>query len=70
MQQGRQIMETENDSSENGKKVLTSIHEMYTLSTTPTELTEADKVIVRHFLNALAEIALAVASRKDKKVKQ
>ena len=57
-------MELIKNSPDNGEKVLTSIHEMYTLSTTPAELTEADGYIVKHFLQTLAEIALAVASRK------
>ena len=51
---------------------LTRIRSPYTLSTTPTEHGEADEIIVKHFLQTLAEIALAVASRKggDKGVKQ
>jgi hypothetical protein len=39
---------------------------MYTLSTTPAEANEADAIMVKHFLQTLAEIALAVASRKSK----
>lgn len=57
-------MEPIKNSPDNGEKVLTSIHEMYTLSSTPAELTEAEAYIVKHFLQTLAEIALAVASRK------
>ena len=51
---------------------LTRIRNPYTLSTTPAEPGEADEIIVKHFLQTLAEIALAVASRKggDKGVKQ
>jgi hypothetical protein len=50
--------------------VLTRIRNPYTLSTTPAEPGEADEIIVKHFLQTLAEIALAVASRKGKEVKQ
>ena len=65
---------TEND--EIRKKVnkysdpLTCIRNAYTLSTTPKPGNEADDVIVGYFLHTLAEIALAVASRKavDKEV--
>jgi hypothetical protein len=49
---------------------LTRIRNPYTLSTTPAESSEADEIIVKHFLQTLAEIALAVASRKGKGVKQ
>jgi hypothetical protein len=33
---------------------------------TPEEFSEADKVMVWEFLNTLAEVAVAVASRKNK----
>ena len=51
---------------------LTRIRNPYTLSTTPAEPDEADQIIVRRFLQTLAEIAMAVASRKgwDKGAKQ
>ena len=49
---------------------LTRIRNPYTLSPTPAEPSEADEIIVKHFLQTLAEIALAVASRKGKGVKQ
>ena len=45
---------------------LTRIRNPYTLSTTPAEANEADAIMVKHFLRTLAEIALAVASRKNK----
>ena len=48
---------------------LTRIRNPYTLSTTPAESSEADEIIVKHFLQTLAEVALAVASRKGKGVK-
>ena len=49
---------------------LTRIRNPYTLSPTPAESSEADEIIVKHSLQTLAEIALAVASRKGKGVKQ
>ena len=48
---------------------LTHIRNPYTLSPTPAESSEADEIIVKHFLQTLAEVALAVASRKGKGVK-
>jgi hypothetical protein len=45
---------------------LTRIRNPYTLSPTPAEPGEDDEIIVKHFLQTLAEIALAVASRKGK----
>ena len=52
--------------SENSEpKALTSIHGTYTLAATnEPETSEVDKVIVRHFIETLAEIAISVASRK------
>ena len=49
---------------------LTRIRNPYTLSPTLAESSEADEIIVKHFLQTLAETALAVASRKGKGVKQ
>ncbi len=49
---------------------LTRIRNPYTLSTTLAESSEADEIIVKPFLQTLAETALAVASRKGKGVKQ
>ena len=49
---------------------LTRIRNPYTLSPTPAEHGEAEDLVVKHFLQTLAEIALAVASRKGKGVKQ
>ena len=48
---------------------LTRIRNPYTLSPTQAESSEADDLVVKHFLQTLAEIALAVASRKGKEVK-
>jgi hypothetical protein len=49
---------------------LTRIRNPYTLSPTPKEHGEAEDLVVKHFLQTLAEIALAVASRQGKGVKQ
>jgi hypothetical protein len=49
---------------------LTRIRNPYTLSPTPAEHGEAEDLVVKHFLQTLAEVALAVASRKGKEVKQ
>ena len=59
-------MEPENNSPNNRKKVLTSIHGMYTLSNTEECYNEVDRLAVKNFLNTLAEIAMAIASRKSK----
>ena len=53
------------DTQEKDQKALTSIHDMYTLTTTE-NANEVDEVTVKQFLNTLAEVALAVASRKVK----
>ena len=64
-------MEPENNSLNDGKTVLISIHGMYTLTNTPAEVNEADEITVKHFMQTLAEIALAVASRdKNNEEKQ
>ena len=49
---------------------LTRIRDTYTLAYTPECSNESDEVMVEYFLQTLAEIALAVASRKNKEVKQ
>ena len=59
-------MEPVNNSLEDQKKVLTSIHGMYTLSNTREEIADLDAQTVKNFLNTLAVIALAIASRKAK----
>ena len=55
------------DKSENHEeKALTCIRPAYTLSDTPEpESTETESLIVKNFLNTLAEIALSIASRKN-----
>ncbi|MGD0511243.1 MAG: hypothetical protein ABSA33_05380 [Candidatus Micrarchaeaceae archaeon] len=59
-------MKPKNKSPDYWEKVLTSIHGTYTLSNTEERFNEVDKLTVKHFLNTLAEIALAIASRKSK----
>jgi len=49
---------------------LTSIHGMYTLPYTQECSSEVDMLTAKNFLNTLAEIALAIASRKDQEVKR
>ena len=63
-------MKPENNSPDNGEKVLTSIHGTYTLSNTEECFNEVDRLAVKQFLNTLAEIALAIASRKDNEAKR
>jgi len=62
-------METGNDSPENEKKVLTSIHGAYTLSNTREDDNELEKLMVANFLDYLAEVALAVAARRGGQLK-
>ena len=49
---------------ENGPERLTCIRDAYTLASTPEQGSETDKLMINNFLTTLAEIALAVASRK------
>jgi hypothetical protein len=60
-------MELINNSLDDQKKALTSIHATYTLSNTREEIADLDEQTVKNFLNTLAEIALAIASRKIKR---
>jgi hypothetical protein len=60
-------MEPVNNSLEDQKKALTSIHGTYTLSNTREGFIELNEQTVKIFLNTLAEIALAIASRKIKR---
>lgn len=57
------IPEGPEDSRQNA---LTSIRDTYTLAATPENANELDEIIVRHFLNILAEVAMTIASRKTK----
>lgn len=59
------MMEPENKSSLNLEEVLTSIRNMYTLSTIPDQNAgEAEKIMIENFLQTLSEVALTIASRK------
>ena len=60
-------MEPVNNSIEDQEKALTSIHGTYTLSNTREVVSELDEQTEKNFLNTLAEIALAIASRKIKR---
>ena len=60
-------MKVDKDKSENQEeKALTCIHPAYTLFDTPEpDSNETESLIVKNFLNTLAEIALSIASRKN-----
>ena len=60
-------MKPENKLSNDEQMALTSIHETYTLSNTREEIADLNEQTVKNFLNTLAEIALAIASRKIKR---
>ena len=49
---------------DNRQNALTSIHSAYTLATTHGNANELDEIAVKAFLEALAEVAMAVASRE------
>ena len=59
-------MEPLNKSVGNDKKALTRIRATYTLSPTQEGINKSDEVTVHNFLNALAEVALSVAQRKER----
>ncbi len=52
------------DDKKISKKYLTRIPDMYTLSPTQNE-SEADRILIKNFLDTLAEVALSIASRED-----
>ncbi len=55
----------EEKTPDNAKKLLTSIRPAYTLAGTRDEnASEVEEIMVKHFLNTLAEVAFSVASRK------
>ena len=58
--QGRLKMESQNNGQE--KKALTGIPDAYTLAANPDE-GEVESIMIKQFLNTLAEVSLAVASR-------
>ncbi len=51
---------------ENDRDLLTGIHPSYTLAAAPERSSELDEMVIRNFLNTLAEVSLAIASRKIK----
>ena len=51
----------ENNQENNSQEALTSIHKIYTLSATDGDV---ERIMIKHFNETLAEVALAVASRK------
>lgn len=57
-------MDKPEKSSEAPESLLTSIHGAYTLSNTNESGNEFDDVTVKNFLQTLADIAMAVASRR------
>jgi len=58
-------MKVDKDKSENQEeKALTCIHRAYTLFDTPEpDSNETEGMIVKNFLNTLAEVTIAIASR-------
>ncbi len=50
------------------EKALTCIHPSYTLFDTPEpDLNETESLMVKNFLNTLAEVSLSIASRNGRK---
>ena len=49
--------------AENDTEGLTCIREAYTLASTPEPGSETDLLMINNFLNTLAKVAIAVASR-------
>ena len=56
-------MENRKEIEETNEKALTCIHPSYTLCATD-ECGEIEEMMIRHFLNILAEVALSVVARK------
>lgn len=57
------------NSEKTNENVLTSIRDAYTVSaTTRIESSEVDKVMIKTFLETLAEISIAIAIRKEKEI--
>ena len=52
------------DPEEFPSEALTSIHRAYTLAATNKTGTEVEDLMVKHFVETLAEIAMAIASRR------
>ena len=61
------MINPENISPKTDENVLTCIHDAYTVSATnETENSEVDEIIVKHFLETLAEVALSISAREVK----
>ena len=62
-------MNVDRDKPENQEeKALTCIHPSYTLFDTPEpESTETENLMVKNFLDTLAEVSLSIASRNARK---
>ncbi len=56
---------TGKNSQNEGDGLLTRIRDAYTLAHTPETGDEVEDIAVRNFLDTLAELALAIASRKQ-----
>ena len=57
----------ENILNKTDENVLTGIHDAYTVSATnETENSEIDELMIKMFLETLAEISLSIAIRKEK----
>ena len=59
----------ENISPKTDENVLTGIHEAYTVSaTTETGSSKVDEIMIKAFLETLAEISIAIAARNDGRI--
>ena len=62
------VLPVNNNSRQSEKpesEALTSIHQTYTLAATDEpETTETERLMIRHFIETLAEISLSIATRK------
>lgn len=62
------MMVDRNKRENRDEKALTRIRPAYTLSNTPEpDLNETESLIVKNFLDTLAEVSLSIASRNGKK---
>ena len=61
-------MNQDENSQYNRQNLLTGIRDAYTLAATEEYgRREADELVVKHFLNTLAEIVLSIAARRIKR---
>jgi len=61
-------VEKDKNSENNRLNVLTRIHPSYTLSDTPEpDSNETESLILKNFLNTLAEVSISIASRNGEK---